>query len=87
MVYGFVVDKTRDLDILVARNARVMRAYRQMRQQDVADRMRERGYQWAQQTVQQVEAGRRPLLLNEAHDLAGVFGTTIPRLTSAAPPL
>lgn len=49
-------------------------------QQWVADRMRERGWKWAQATVWNLEKGERPLRLAEAEDLAEILRTEISRI-------
>lgn len=46
-------------------------------QQDLADQMRERGWNWAQATVWSLEIGKRPLRLLEAQDLADVLGVSL----------
>lgn len=48
-----------------------------MSQQHLADRMRELGWRWVQPTVWSIEAGRRPLRLAEAADLADVLGVEV----------
>jgi transcriptional regulator with XRE-family HTH domain len=42
-------------------------------QQEVADQMRLEGFRWRQTTVAKIEGGKRPLLLNEAVALDGLF--------------
>ena len=39
-------------------------------QEALANRMRERGHSWKQTTVSKIEAGRRPVSLEEAYDVA-----------------
>lgn len=50
-------------------------------QQWVADRMREKGWKWAQATVWNVEKGERPLRLAEAEDLADILAVRVERMT------
>lgn len=45
-----------------------------MKQADLADKMRERGFTWSQNTVYQVESGSRPIRLTEAQALSIILG-------------
>lgn len=49
-------------------------------QQWVADRMREKGWKWAQATAWNVEKGERPLRLAEAEDLAAILEVSLERI-------
>lgn len=55
-----------------------------MPQAELATKMRNRGYAWSQNTVWQVENGKRPLRFSEAVSLAEVFQADISLLS--APP-
>jgi transcriptional regulator with XRE-family HTH domain len=48
----------------------VVRKLQGLSQENLAARMRERGHGWKQTTVSKVEAGRRPVSLEEAYDVA-----------------
>lgn len=52
-------------------------------QQWVADRMREKGWKWAQATVWNVEKGERPLRLAEAEDIAEILAVGLERILQA----
>lgn len=54
-----------------------------MSQQELAQRMNERGQDWQQKTVSRVEKGTRDVKLFEAVDLAAVLGVTLDELMSA----
>jgi hypothetical protein len=77
--------KATEFDAHIGRNVRTLRVYWQMKQADIAARMVDRDHVWTQQTVCMVETGQRPLLLTEAHTLAGVFGTSVEKLVSEIP--
>lgn len=59
----------------------------ELSQQNVADFMRERGFEWAQATVWSIEKGKRPLRLSEAEALADYFSVQILDLLAAPPAL
>lgn len=46
-------------------------------QEGLAASMREQGFPWYQTTVVRVEAGGRPVTLDEAGALAGIFGVPL----------
>lgn len=69
---------TRDVEI----GAAVASERGELSQQWLADKMRERGWKWAQATVWNVEKGERPLRLAEAEDIAQILGTELKRLTA-----
>ncbi|QSZ49590.1 hypothetical protein [Arthrobacter sp. D5-1] len=52
-------------------------------QQWVADRMREKGWKWAQATVWNVEKGERPLRLAEAEGLADILAISVEQILQA----
>lgn len=54
-------------------------------QEEVAERMKNYGYEWHQTLVGRIEAANRPLRLNEAVDLAALFDVPLERLLRAAP--
>jgi transcriptional regulator with XRE-family HTH domain len=49
-------------------------------QEEVARRMEAFGYEWHQTLIGRIEAAQRPLRLNEAVDLAALFGVTLDQL-------
>lgn len=60
---------------------RMLRAIRNMSQQQVADAMVERGYQgWRQTTVAKTEAAQRPLRVNELVSLAAILDVSVEEL-------
>lgn len=59
----------------------------ELSQQNVADFMRERGFEWAQATVWSIEKGKRPLRLSEAEALADYFDVQVVDLLAAPPAL
>lgn len=67
-------------DAQIGRALRVVRA--EHSQQELADAMRDRGWRWTQATVWGVEAGKRPLRLAEARDVAEFLGVAITALVS-----
>lgn len=46
-------------------------------QQELATRMSDEGFSWRQTTVAKTEAADRPIRVNEAAALAGIFGITL----------
>lgn len=54
-------------------------------QEEVARRMAASGYGWHQTTTGKTEIGRRPLRLNEAVALAGIFGIPLQELLVPLP--
>lgn len=48
--------------------------------------MKAYGYDWHQTQVGRIEAGQRPLRLNEAVDLAALFGVSLDTLATRAAP-
>ena len=64
-------------------NLRVIRERRGISQADLARVMSERGISWAQQTVAQTEAGKRPMRLSEAAALAAILQTPLDRFMLA----
>lgn len=46
-------------------------------QKDLADRMRDRGWKWAQATVWNIERGERPLRFLEAYSLCEILGVQL----------
>lgn len=51
---------------------RSVRKAKNLRQRDLADRMREAGHDWHQNTVTRLESGKRSLLAREADDIARI---------------
>jgi len=57
-----------------------MRAFRLVggvTQAELADRMRDRGHAYVQQTVNKIEQGERVVRINEAVDLADALGASL----------
>ncbi|MCR2814468.1 helix-turn-helix domain-containing protein [Microbacterium jiangjiandongii] len=64
----------------IGANISRMRREVRLRQQDLADRMTQRGWAWSQPIVVQIERGRRPVKASELVDLASVLGASVPML-------
>lgn len=69
------------IDEQIGRN--LARSRGSLSQQDLATRMRERGWKWSQATVWSIEKGERPLRLGEAHDVADELRVTLSELLLA----
>jgi transcriptional regulator with XRE-family HTH domain len=65
---------------LAGRLLRLLRLGRGWSQREVADRMNGSGYNWRQSTIGKLEAGQRPLRVNELADLARLFGIPVTEL-------
>jgi transcriptional regulator with XRE-family HTH domain len=74
------MSKVTAIDVVIARNMRLLRVHRQMDQRDVSDRMFQAHPTWTRQTVSEIERGRRAVLVSEARDLAAIFGVSLPFL-------
>ncbi|MCH9276408.1 helix-turn-helix domain-containing protein [Bifidobacterium amazonense] len=61
-----------DKDIQVGRNLASLRG--SLSQEELAARMKQRGYRWSQSTVWSIERGDRPLRLTEALDVLDCLG-------------
>ena len=61
-------------DVAIGRAVGRLRATAGWTQQELADRMRARGWPWTQPAVAKVELGKRPVRLSEAKDLAQLLG-------------
>ncbi|MGC5078145.1 helix-turn-helix transcriptional regulator [Agrococcus sp. DT81.2] len=59
-----------EMDAQIGRNLARLRG--ELSQQDLAGRMRERGWKWSQATVWSIEKGERPLRLAEARAVADI---------------
>jgi transcriptional regulator with XRE-family HTH domain len=70
---------------ILARNLGAVRRLRGWRQEFVSERMMYLGHPWTQQTVSEVERGRRNVTVDELFSLALVFEITIERLLDARP--
>jgi transcriptional regulator with XRE-family HTH domain len=70
---------------ILARNLGAVRRLRGWRQELISERMMYLGHPWTQQTVSEVERGRRNVTLDELFSLALVFDITIERLLDARP--
>lgn len=66
-----------DAEQIVGRRVKALRAARGWSQQELATRMADAGQSWRQTTVAKTEAADRPIRVNEAAALAGVFGITV----------
>lgn len=58
-----------------------LRRSAQITQTDLAKRLRDQGLSFHQQTIQKIEAGDRPVRLNEAHLIARALGTSVDLMT------
>lgn len=65
---------TDDLSTRFGANVRLLREKRGMPQTELAALMKSRGFAFHQQTIQRIEAGERPVRLDEASELAMIFG-------------
>jgi transcriptional regulator with XRE-family HTH domain len=72
--YGEAVD----MDKQIGYNLQQFRG--DLTQQELADRMKDKGWKWSQSTVWAIEKGERPLRLAEALDLDEVFGFPISKI-------
>jgi transcriptional regulator with XRE-family HTH domain len=63
---------------------RHLRIARGWSQEEVAQRMSAYGYDWHQTLIGRIEAAQRPLRLNEAVDLAALFGVSLEMLLTRA---
>lgn len=61
-----------------------LREARQMTQTDVARELKSYGLPFHQPTIQRIEAGERPVRLNEAHLIARVLGVNLASMTEEA---
>lgn len=69
---------------LIGTNVRHFRG--EMPQRDLASQMRKNGHDWHQQTVGKVEAGLRPLRLNEASTVANILSISVLSLLGTEQP-
>ena len=69
---------------LTGARVRELRTRRDMHQAVLALAMRRSGFRWHQQTVARVEAGSRPVRLNEATALAEIFGVPLETFSEKA---
>ena len=70
---------------VAGRELRRLRTERGWTQDEVARRMAAYGYDWHQTLVAKTEAAQRPLRLNEAADLAALFGASLESLLASGP--
>ena len=70
---------------LLARNIAAARTRLQLRQSDLAERLRAQGIRWYPQTVSEAEQGARAIKAVELLPLAVALETTVTVLTSAPP--
>lgn len=73
-----------DPEKVAGQHLKLLRRAHGWSQREVAERMRPHGYTWHQTVVAKIETGTRPLRLNEALDLAALFGVSL--ATLLAPP-
>jgi transcriptional regulator with XRE-family HTH domain len=66
-----------DSETLAGRQLRRMREGRGWSRREVAERLEPFGYHWHQTVIAKIESAERPLRLNEALDLASVFGVPL----------
>jgi transcriptional regulator with XRE-family HTH domain len=64
----------------VAANLRMRRGLLRMSQREVAERMRDAGQQWHQQTVHKGETGHYRFRVDEVVELAAILGTSLDRM-------
>jgi len=74
-----------DLEALAGREFRRLREARGWSQEEVARRLAALGIDWHQTMVSRTEAADRPLRLNEAAALCGVFGIRLEALLTDVP--
>jgi DNA-binding XRE family transcriptional regulator len=72
--------RAQEVDAVIGRNVRMLRAGAFYTQQDIAEKMAVHHPAWVQQTVSEVEHGCRAVLVSEAQSLAAVFGVPLERL-------
>lgn len=65
------------METAVGARVRALREAKGWSQQEIADRMKRRGFDWMQSTVAKTEAAARPIRINEAFALARVFDESI----------
>lgn len=61
----------------IGRQVSMLRQIQGWSQRDLAEKMRAYGYQWSQATITRLESATRPIRLNEAADLAALFGVPV----------
>lgn len=71
-----------DAESLVGARIRSMRQDRPWSQEELAELMRQYGFNWFQSTVTKTEHANRPLRLNEAAALAQIFGIPLEGLVA-----
>jgi transcriptional regulator with XRE-family HTH domain len=69
-----------DAEKRAGQQLRLLRTGRGWALREVAERMKAYGYNWHQTIVAKTETGQRPLRLNEALDLASLFGVSLTSL-------
>jgi 8-oxo-dGTP diphosphatase len=75
-----------EYEAAVARNVAVWRAARRLNQRSLATRMTALGFEWRQQTVGEIEQGKRLLKVGELFGLAWAFETTLSQLLASEEP-
>jgi transcriptional regulator with XRE-family HTH domain len=76
---------SRFLSDAVTEKVRAYRLLRRLKQDDVAEKMRELRHPWTQATVSQVERGQRNLTVDELVGLSIVFELTLNELLDPVP--
>jgi transcriptional regulator with XRE-family HTH domain len=76
---------SRFLSDAVTEKVRAYRLLRRLKQDDVAEKMRELRHPWTQATVSQVERGQRNLTVDELVGLSIVFGLSLNELLDPVP--
>lgn|GEM_PF-4690858 len=76
--------ETSDWELRFRSRMRARRDSLKISQTEFARTMKAAGFAWHQQTVQRVEAGERPVRLNEVAEIARLLGTSVSALTEAA---
>jgi transcriptional regulator with XRE-family HTH domain len=71
---------SRSTEAVAGQEIRGLRIARGWSQQEVAMKMRGFGYSWNQTMVSKIEAGTRPLRVNELADLAQLFAVPVAQL-------
>ena len=76
---------SRFLSDAIAEKVRAYRLLRRLKQDDVAEKMRELRHPWTQATVSQVERGQRNLTVDELVGLSIVYGLSLNELLDPVP--
>lgn len=76
-VHGGADEDSGDTNLAIASAVRKHRKRRRLSQTELGRRMKAQGHPWHQMTVARTESGDRPLRLDEAIALAGIFDVSV----------